>query len=199
MLPSAAITMLCQFVTPILKNIKNILPTLAYWFLLAKKKHKRNVLWWSSAPMSDNAFSNHFEGRYRFSEFRTLTWVYFFYTLTAFVLEVLLVNLYDFCLNYYWLNTMRFPWKAFCNKAVAICTIFTGKTFPHISQGMKKHRFFKIFENYVPLWVFSGIMQIMSSELNYALSHPRIIPVALFKWFSNLSGSDICAPLILRN
>ena len=33
------------------------------------------------APMSSNAFSNHFEGRYRISEFRTSTWYLFTHSL----------------------------------------------------------------------------------------------------------------------
>ena len=57
---------------------------------------------------------------------------------------------------------MRFPWKAFCNKAVAICTIFTGKKFPHISQGMKK----QIFQNFRKL---CAIMSFFGNYANYEL------------------------------
>ena len=45
------------------------------------------------------------------------------------------------------------------------CTIFTGKKLRCISQGVKKtylmNKFVKILENYAPLSVFLGIMQIM--------------------------------------
>ena len=61
-----------------------------------------------------------------------------------------------------------------------------GKNFPCIPQGMKKaypihvNRIFKIFQHYAPLCVFFfRIMQIMRSELNYAILHQRITLEAL--------------------
>ena len=69
-----------------------------YWFLLAKKKHKRNVFSWSRAPMSSNAFSNPFLRRYRISDFRISTW-YLFTHSDCFCIRNL-TRWYDFCLIY---------------------------------------------------------------------------------------------------
>ena len=48
------------------------------------------------------------------------------------------------------------------------------------------NKFVRIFENYLPLCVFSGIM---GSEPNYAILHPLIIPEALNVSFSKTIDS----------
>ena len=76
----------------------------------------------------------------------------------------------------YFFQSWRVLYKKTSIERRDACTIFTGKKFLCISQGMKKktwviYRFVKIFENYVPLCVFfSGIMRVMCSEPNYAIS-----------------------------
>ena len=61
------------------------------------------------------------------------------------------------------------------------CTIFTEKFFRASLKVSKKKTAIKMFENCAPLCVFLGIMQIMCSEPNYAISHPRIIREVLFR------------------
>ena len=93
---SAAITMLCRFLTTIggmywwaTFKTKTSSP-LWYIDFFSPKIHKQNVLSYSGAIMSSNTFSNHFSaGGYRISECRTSSW--YFYTLTAFVSEIWLV------------------------------------------------------------------------------------------------------------
>ena len=77
--------------------------------------------------------------------------------------------------------------KAWSTALLRKCTIFMGKIF-HASLNARYEKsiaYKQLFRNFPALCAimrFYGIMQIMRSELNYAILHRRIIPEALYHY-----------------